>query len=71
MFTETDNLRCADCGTDNIVLEGQGVWDAELKHWVIPDQIIELVGDEFYLSDDSSNFFCRACKDICPVKVGD
>ena len=70
MFTETDNLRCADCGSNNIVLEGQGVWNAELEHWIIPDQEMELIGDEFYPVDDATSFFCRTCKDICSVNMG-
>lgn len=71
MFTQAHNLRCADCGTDDILLEGQGKWNAELQHWVIPDQSMELVGDGLWPVDDATSFFCRACGNICPVKLGD
>ena len=30
MLKKVNAPRCADCGSSNIVLEGQGVWDASV-----------------------------------------
>ena len=70
MVTGTENLRCADCGTNDVVLEGQGKWDAELQRWVIRDMAMDENEGEFWPADGTANFFCRACKDICSVRVG-
>ena len=70
MFAGTGNLRCADCGTDDVVLEGQGKWNAELQRWVIRDMAMDENEGEFWPADETANFFCRACGDICSVRVG-
>jgi hypothetical protein len=70
VFTEIGNLRCADCGTDDILLQGQAKWDGELKRWIIPKMAMDETEGEFSPADDTANFFCRACGNTCPVRMG-
>jgi hypothetical protein len=61
MLNKVTRLRCADCGSTDLVLEGQGVWDASLNIWIIPEPPTEEINGVRYPLDDTAQFFCRQC----------
>ena len=67
MLNKVTRPRCADCGSTDIVLEGQGVWDASLNIWVIPEPRSEEINGACYLLDDTAQFFCRQCGEAVGV----
>lgn len=63
MAGKTNQLRCAECGSSDIVLEGQGVWNDEEQSWIIPEPDLEEINGVCYPIDETSLFFCRSCHD--------
>ncbi len=64
------NPRCADCGSSDIVLEGQGVWDASIRGWVIVSPNTQEVDGAVMPIDDTENFFCANCVESVGVLMG-
>lgn len=63
MGGEGNQMRCAECGSTDIVLEGQGLWSVDAQSWIIPEPEIEDISGVTYAVDETSLFFCRACGD--------
>jgi hypothetical protein len=64
MLKKVNRPRCADCGSTNIVLEGQGEWDASIQAWAMRQpRTIDIDGAAFPI-DETESFFCRVCRDI-------
>lgn len=61
MLTRINRPRCANCGGTDIVLEGQGEWDASLNLWVIPEPPTHEISGAHHPLDDTAQFFCREC----------
>ena len=70
MLANNSNLRCADCGSSDVVLEGQGLWDKAAQSWIIPAPDMEDVNGVLHPQDDTANFFCRICGDGVSVNAG-
>lgn len=69
MPIKTNHLICAECGSDDIVLEGQGVWSDQEQCWIIPEPDLEDISGICYPIDDTTLFFCRVCKDAVGVRL--